>query len=96
MDQLVSAETDMLGIQSSCGPEGQLLLWMLVLVNTLILQALETGGEVEPGSQDSGKSTPLYICLFSEPPGFQMWSVDPLGISVTFLGVESSRFNQFL
>lgn len=86
MGQLVSADTGMLGFQSSRGQEGQLMLWMLVFVNTLILQTLETGGEVEPRPQGSGKSTPLFLCLFSGPPVFKMGSMDPLGISVTFLG----------
>lgn len=33
MDQLVSADTGMLGFQSSRGQEGQLMLWMLMLMN---------------------------------------------------------------
>lgn len=77
MDQLLSAETGILGIQCSRGQEGQLMLWMLVLINTLILQTVETDGEVEPRPQGSGKSTLLFLCLFSGPPIFQMWSVNP-------------------
>lgn len=77
----------------------QLTLCTLVLMNALTLQTSEAGGgDVEPSPWGSGRSTPLFLFLFSGPTVFKMWSMDPWVSQRRFCregGVQGSTYSHY-